>query len=142
VGRASTLEEGHANELAGGKRPMHTIIPAMALKDGVPVMAFGVMGGAYQPLGHAHVITNMVDYGMDPQAAFDAPRVFWNTETQAAHCRATGYGEAIIEGLMPKGHQAGFAKPIGGGQAIWRDPDSGVLTGGSDPRKDGCAAGI
>ena len=141
-GACFNLIEGHANELAGGKRPMHTIIPAMALKDCKPVMAFGVMGGAYQPTGHAHFITNMVDYGMDPQAALDAPRVFWNTETTQPIVEA-GYGEKVIAGLKAKGHDANTAPhPIGGGQAIWRDPDTGTLTGGSDPRKDGCAAGI
>ncbi|MFN3226203.1 MAG: gamma-glutamyltransferase, partial [Hyphomicrobiales bacterium] len=141
-GACFSLEEGHPNELAGGKRPMHTIIPAMALKDGVPVMSFGVMGGAYQPLGHAHVISNMVDFGMDVQTALDAPRVFWDVKTKQPIVERP-LGDAMIDALNARGHQAGYAKrAIGGGQAIWRNPDSGVLTGGSDPRKDGCAAGI
>ncbi len=141
-GACFSLEEGHPNELAGGKRPLHTIIPAMALKDGVPVMSFGVMGGAYQPLGHAHVISNMVDYGMDVQMALDAPRVFWDVKTKNPIVERP-LGDAMIDALSAHGHDAGYAKrSIGGGQAIWRDPDSGVLTGGSDPRKDGCAAGI
>lgn len=137
-----TLEKGHPNELAGGKRPMHTIIPAMALKNGTPVMTFGVMGGAYQPTGHAHFISNMVDYGMDPQAALDAPRVFWNSQTSEPIVE-TSYDASLIEALNAKGHAATQAMhPIGGGQAIWRDPETGALTGGSDPRKDGCAAGL
>lgn len=141
-GACFSLEEGHPNELAGGKRPLHTIIPAMALKDGVPVMSFGVMGGAYQPLGHAHVISNMVDYGMDVQAALDAPRVFWNVETKNPIVEEP-LGQAMIDALSERGHEAGFAKrAIGGAQAIWRDPETGILTGASDPRKDGCAAGI
>ncbi|WP_375574187.1 gamma-glutamyltransferase [Ahrensia marina] len=142
-GACFSLEEGHPNELAGGKRPMHTIIPAMALKDGVPVMAFGVMGGAYQPLGHAHVISNMIDYGMDVQAALDAPRVFWNVETKNPIIESP-FGDGMIGALNARGHRetAYATRAIGGGQAIWRDPDTGALTGGSDPRKDGCAAGI
>lgn len=141
-GACFNLTPGHANELAGGKRPMHTIIPAMALKDSRPVMAFGVMGGAYQPAGHAHFITNMVDYGMDVQGALDAPRVFWNTETSQPIIE-TPLGEGVVNALRAKGHLAEFSRhPIGGGQAIWRDPETGALTGGSDPRKDGCAAGI
>ena len=141
-GACFSLEEGHPNALAGGKRPMHTIIPAMALQEGKPVMAFGVMGGAYQPTGHAHFITNMVDYGMDPQAALDAPRVFWTPDTKQPIVER-GLDASVVDGLTAHGHQASFSKhPIGGGQAIWRDPQSGALTGGSDPRKDGCAAGL
>ena len=141
-GACFSLEKGHPNELEGGKRPMHTIIPAMALKDGRPVMTFGVMGGAYQPAGHAHFISNMVDYGMDPQEALDAPRVFWNTDTTEPIVE-TGYDGSVVDALKGKGHAATrAAHPIGGGQAIWRDPETGALTGGSDPRKDGCAAGL
>ncbi|MFK7792962.1 MAG: gamma-glutamyltransferase [Devosiaceae bacterium] len=141
-GACFSLEEGHPNELAGGKRPLHTIIPAMALKDGVPVMAVGVMGGAYQPLGHAHVVSNMVDYGMNVQEALDAPRVFWNVQTTQPIVEAP-LGDLMIAALNKRGHKSDFAKrAIGGGQAIWRDADTGALTGGSDPRKDGCAAGI
>lgn len=141
-GACFSLEEGHPNELAGGKRSMHTIIPAMALKDGVPIMSFGVMGGAYQPLGHAHVVSNMVDYDMNVQEALDAPRVFWDMGTKNPIVE-TPLGQGMIDALGARGHEASFAKrAIGGGQAIWREPDTGVLTGGSDPRKDGCAAGI
>ncbi len=148
-GACFSLIEGHANELAGGKRPLHTIIPAMALQDGVPVLSFGVMGGAYQPMGQAHVITNMVDYGMDVQEALDEPRVFWNEPKLYRETNHTqpmveqGYGDDVMEGLRAKGHAPErAAHPIGGGQAIWRDPKTKGYVGGSDPRKDGCAVGI
>lgn len=146
-GACFSLEAGHPNELHGGKRPMHTIIPAMALKDGVPVMSFGVMGGPYQPTGHTHFVTNMVDYQMNPQSALDDPRVFWQVPApdgeQAQTLVETALGRDVIDGLNAKGHKAVPAPyPIGGGQAIWRDAATGQLTGGSDPRKDGCAAGI
>ena len=140
-GGCFSLEEGHPNVIQPGKRPMHTIIPAMALKDGVPVMAFGVMGGAYQPCGHAHVISNMVDFGMDPQAALDAPRAFWDADGRTA--LETSLSDACVWGLETRGHApVRVSAPLGGGQMIWRDPETGMLTGGSDPRKDGCAAGF
>ncbi|MGD1887920.1 MAG: gamma-glutamyltransferase [Cohaesibacteraceae bacterium] len=141
-GACFSLREGHANEMKGGKRPMHTIIPAMALQGGKPVMSFGVMGGAYQPSGHAHFITNMVDYGMDPQAALDAPRVFWDVKSNEPIVERA-FGDDVLEGLRAKGHPAKPAvHPIGGGQAIWRDPQTGSMVAGSDPRKDGGAAGL
>ncbi|MEM1289600.1 MAG: gamma-glutamyltransferase [Pseudomonadota bacterium] len=141
-GSAFSLEPGHPNELAGGKRPLHTIIPAMALRDDQPVLAFGVMGGAYQPLGHAHVISNIIDFSMDVQAALDAPRAFWQGKS-AQPMIETSLGNQMIDALNGFGHEATFAKrAIGGGQAIWRDRKTGTLTGGSDPRKDGCAVGL
>ncbi|MEM6382706.1 MAG: gamma-glutamyltransferase [Pseudomonadota bacterium] len=141
-GACFSLEAGHPNELMGGKRPMHTIIPAMALKEGVPVMAFGVMGGAYQPVGHAHVISNMVDFHMDVQQALDEPRVFWQASDQQPIVEEP-LSDETMDGLRALGHAPSFAKrAIGGGQAIWRDRETGVFTGGSDPRKDGCAAGL
>ncbi len=124
--------------LRPGKRPMHTIIPAMLLKDGETVASFGVMGGAYQATGHAHVVSNMVDFGMDPQAAIDCPRVFFEGETTTVETTLKG---ATADGLKARGHTVVFPdKPIGGSQIIRMDK-SGALVGGSDPRKDGCALG-
>lgn len=137
-GAGFVLTEGHPNEFAGGKRPMHTIIPGLArLPDGT-VMPFGVMGGAYQPAGHARLISNLVDFGMDLQAAIDAPRAFNGPEGFAVE---TGYDPDVLPALAGRGHSPGWAdSPLGGAQAIAIDP-SGVLVGASDPRKDGCALG-
>ena len=138
-GAGFNLTPGHPNELGGRKRPMHTIIPAMlADKDGIR-MPFGVMGGAYQPTGHARVITNMLDYGLHPQAAIDAPRTFLD----AGRLRVErGYSAEVHAGLAALGHDVWVKEtPVGGAQAIWVDPQTGVLQGASDPRKDGCALG-
>jgi len=137
-GAGFTLQEGHPNELAPGKRPMHTIIPGLTVSPDGTRMPFGVMGGQYQACGHARVLTNMHVYGMDPQAALDAPRSF--VEDGALRLE-TGYGEDIAAALTEKGHAVVRPEePIGGAQAIKIHP-SGVLEGASDPRKDGCAIG-
>ncbi|MEM9700030.1 MAG: gamma-glutamyltransferase family protein [Pseudomonadota bacterium] len=139
-GAGFRVAPGHPNTIEGGKRPLHTIIPAMALEGGRPKYCFGVMGGQYQPAGHTHVITNMMDYGMDPQAALDSGRVFWNPEGVIEV--EPPLGQAVYDGLAAKGHPVGWtASPHGGGQIIEMDHDAGVLIAGSDPRKDGCAMG-
>lgn len=137
-GAGFTLEEGHINEAKGGKRPMHTIIPAMLMKDGKPHMPFGVMGGQYQPNGHARFVTNLTDFGMDVQEAIDAPRSF----AEGLDLKVErGYSDAVRAELSEMGHNVSIPDgPIGGGQAI-ELRDDGVLVGGSDPRKDGCALG-
>ena len=138
-GTGFVVEPGHPNEIAPGKRPMHTIIPALAMRGGRCEMPFGVMGADYQPMGHVHLITNMVDYGMDVQAAIDHPRVFYEGEKTEVE---RGVPTATIAGLKARGHDVAFRPaPLGGGQAIVIDWERGVLIGGSDPRKDGCALG-
>ncbi len=141
-GAGFTLEAGHANEAGPGKRPMHTIIPGMLRRAGKVVMPFGVMGGAYQPCGHARLVSNLVDYGMDLQAALDAPRAFAGLFSgQDGLALETGYAEATRAELAARGHATRWsAEALGGAQAIVLD-DSGVLIGASDPRKDGCALG-
>ncbi|MEJ1159929.1 gamma-glutamyltransferase [Prosthecomicrobium sp. N25] len=140
-GACFRVDPAHPNTIGPRKRPMHTIIPGFALRKGRPLMPFGVMGGAYQACGHAHVISNMVDFGMDVQAAIDAPRAFWGDETDAVLVEA-GVPEATRAGLRERGHAvAARAEPFGGGQAILIDWERGVLVGGSDPRKDGLAIG-
>jgi len=137
-GAGFTLAEGHPNEMAGGKRPMHTIIPAMLGEGGRITMPFGVMGGAYQPVGHARLLTNMRDHGMTLQSAIDAPRAFAENGTLALE---TGYPTGTAQALADLGHKViASPGPRGGAQAI-RIHDSGVLEGASDPRKDGCALG-
>lgn len=137
-GAGFTLEAGHPNELAGGRRPMHTIIPGMLREDGPVAMPFGVMGGAYQPTGHARFVTNMVDFGMDLQQAIDAPRAFADNGVLKTE---RGYGPDIRQALADLGHVVEVPDvPLGGGQAI-RVHASGVLEGASDPRKDGSAIG-
>ncbi|WP_095588740.1 gamma-glutamyltransferase family protein [Actibacterium ureilyticum] len=138
-GAGFTLEQGHPNEAGGGKRPMHTIIPGMLKRDGRVTMPFGVMGGAYQPNGHARFLTNLVDYDMDAQTAIDAPRCFADAGVLNVE---RGYGDAVRAGLSDLGHKVATPETaIGGAQAIAIDHDAGVLIGASDPRKDGCALG-
>jgi gamma-glutamyltranspeptidase / glutathione hydrolase len=137
-GAGFTLTKGHPNEAAGGKRPMHTIIPGMLRQNGRVTMPFGVMGGAYQPNGHARFITNMVDFGLHPQAAIDAPRSFSGEDGMEVE---RGYDPQVRAKLAEMGHDVQMPDgPIGGAQAILME-DSGVLQGASDPRKDGCALG-
>ena len=138
-GAGFTLEQGHANELGGGKRPMHTIIPGMLREAGKVVMPFGVMGGAYQPNGHARFVSNLRDFGMDPQTAMDTPRSFSDTGVLNVE---RGYSDAVRAELSALGHTVKIPDgPIGGSQAIRIDAAGGFLEGASDPRKDGCALG-
>ena len=138
-GSCFVLDRHHPNCIGPGKRPMHTIIPGMAMRAGRCALSFGVMGAHYQPMGHAQVITNMVDFGMDVQAAIDGPRAFC---VDAASVVERGVPPSTIAGLEERGHEVVVApRPWGGGQAIAIDWERGVLVGGSDPRKDGCALG-
>ena len=139
-GAGFVLTEGHPNELAGGKRPLHTIIPAMIRKDGKVVISYGVMGGQYQSTGHVRMLTNVVDFGMAPQQALDAPRCFADPYDGKLHIER-GYFPDVRAALEAKGHQLFTPEtPIGGSQMI-RINEGGVYEGGSDPRKDGCAIG-
>lgn len=136
-GAGFTLTEGRPNEAGGGKRPMHTIIPGMLKRDGRVILPFGVMGGAYQPCGHARLVTNLVDYGLDLQTAIDAPRSFSGPEGMGVE---RGYSDAVRAELADLGHEVVIPDtPLGGAQAILIDGD--ILIGASDPRKDGCALG-
>jgi gamma-glutamyltranspeptidase / glutathione hydrolase len=118
---------------------MHTIIPAMGLRDGRCVLSFGVMGAHYQPMGHVHLITRLRDHGLDIQSAIDAPRAFFTGEkTQSEQSIPV----ETNDGLRARGHDVEIeSAPWGGAQAIEIDWERGVLTGGSDPRKDGVALG-
>ncbi len=145
-GACFTLEEGHPNVLEGGKRPYHTIIPAMALRQGQLWLSFGVMGGFMQPQGHLQVLSNLADYGMNPQAALDAPR-FRVDQRGGLHVSIeTGVPMKTRKALSAMGHsvqpETTFAPGFGSGDIIAREADSGVLWGASDPRKDGCAVGF
>jgi gamma-glutamyltranspeptidase/glutathione hydrolase len=138
-GACFVLDPDHPNAFGPGKRPMHTIIPALAFRDRRCELSFGVMGAHYQPMGHAQVITNMVDYGMDVQAAIDGPRAFFLGDSAVVE---RGLPEATVDGLRARRHDVVRApSPWGGAQAIGIDWQRGVLIGGSDPRKDGCALG-
>ena len=136
-----SLNPASPNRIEGGKRPLHTIIPGMVSKGDKVVMPFGVMGGQYQSFGHMQLLTKFFDYGYDIQEAQDAPRFFPNPFADNVDVEGT-VPAAIREGLAARGHKITKpGKPLGGSQAIWIDWDQGVLTGGSDPRKDGCAMG-
>jgi gamma-glutamyltranspeptidase/glutathione hydrolase len=137
-----SLEPGHPNEVGPGKRPYHTIIPGFITRDNKAWSSFGVMGGFMQPQGHLQVGINLVEFGMDPQTALDAPRFNWIGGVDLA-LESQVSGE-IRADLARRGHQvvAGNTRVhFGGGQSIVRDPDSWVLVGGSEPRNDGAAVG-
>ena len=145
------LDENHANVVEGGKRPFHTIIPAFVMKDGEPLMSFGLMGGAMQPQGHAQIVINMVDFGMNLQEAGDAARVNHTGSSQPTGSTMTkggvvhlesGFSAEAREGLRQKGHTLGPSNgSFGGYQAIMFDQEQGVYYGASEVRKDGQAAG-
>ncbi|GAK12300.1 LOW QUALITY PROTEIN: gamma-glutamyltranspeptidase [Geomicrobium sp. JCM 19039] len=131
------LDPDAANALKGGKRTYHTIIPGFLTKGRVPVGPFGVMGGYMMPQGHLQILTNSIDYGFHPQAALDAARWKW-TGGKTVEVEAS-FPTEIARQLERKGH---IIKPtleggsFGRGQIIWRDPDTGVLVGGTEPRAD------
>jgi gamma-glutamyltranspeptidase/glutathione hydrolase len=138
-GKGFVCDPGHRNCIAPGKRPMHTLVPAMVLKDGQALMAFGVMGAHFQPMGHAYVMTNMFHYGMDAQAAIEVPRVFFDGDTVLVE---EAVPAAVVAGLERLGHRvAAHRMPWGGAQAVVMDRENGVLIGASDHRKDGLALG-
>lgn len=137
-GAGFVLERAHFNCIAPRKRPLHTIIPAMAYR-GDDILSFGVMGGEYQPMGHVYVLTNWLDFGMDLQEAIDAPRFMPGGGVIAFE---RPFPQETLKALQQRGHVVGRAElPLGGAQAILIDARNGVLLAGSDPRKDGCALG-
>ena len=118
---------------------MHTIIPAMVKKDGRLMLVYGVMGGQYQPAGHIRVLSNLIDYGLDLQEAIDKPRSFSDSTGLILE---NGYSSKVADTLQKMGHNIIRPKaPLGGAQGILINNKNGVLTGGSDPRKDGLAIG-
>jgi gamma-glutamyltranspeptidase / glutathione hydrolase len=138
-GACFATEPEHPNAIGPRKRPMHTIIPALAMRDRRCELAFGVMGSHFQPMGHTHFLLNTIDYGMDVQQAIDFPRAFFEGPQTLIE---RGVPRSTAEGLKTRGHEVALApKPWGGGQAIRIDWARGTLTGGSDPRKDGAALG-
>ncbi|MEW6230002.1 MAG: gamma-glutamyltransferase, partial [Bacillota bacterium] len=139
-GYGFTLEQGHPNCLAPGKRPYHTIIPGFITQGGTALAAFGVMGGDMQPQGHVQVVLGLIDHALNPQAAIDAPRVRVLKGREVA--AEPAISPEVVSELARRGHQVkvvGEAAGFGGGQMIWRDPETGVFICGSEPRKDGMA---
>jgi gamma-glutamyltranspeptidase/glutathione hydrolase len=140
-GHDFSLDPTHDNALEPGKRTYHTIIPGFLTKGDVPVGPFGVMGGYMQPQGHLQVVMNTVDFGLNPQAALDAPRWQWMEDKKIQV--EPNFPLHLAQALARKGHQIEVALDTGGfgrGQIIWRDPETGVLTGGTESRTDGSIA--
>jgi len=138
-GALFNLTPGHPNEVGPHKRPLHTLVPAFVMKDGKPWLSFGVMGGDHQAQGHAQVLTNLIDFGMNIQEAGEAARV---NHGGAGLQVESAISAAAREGLIRRGHKVAEAfGAFGGFQGILIDPKTGVLMGGSDPRKDGLAIG-
>lgn len=150
-GELFTLEEGHYNVYEPGKRPFHTIIPAFITRDGKPWMSFGVMGGSMQPQGHAQIVVNMIDFGMNLQEAGDAPRIRHGGSSQPTGEKMSDGGIVYLESgisyentreLVRRGHRIQYSEGgFGGYQAILWDEEKGVYFGASESRKDGQAAG-
>jgi len=145
-GSGFSLDPNHPNKLEPGKRPFHTLIPAMVLKDGKLLMSYGVMGGDIQAQGHSQVLINLVDRGMNLQQAIDAPRIRY-ISGKGVMLEDT-LPPSVISELVQRGHERVLPPEgikhralMGGGQAIMIDPDTGALSGASDPRKDGIAIG-
>ncbi|MDP4679616.1 MAG: gamma-glutamyltransferase, partial [Cyclobacteriaceae bacterium] len=148
-GELFTWEEGHYNQYEPKKRPIHTIIPAFITKNGEPFISFGLMGGAMQPQGHAQIIVNLIDFGMNLQEAGDAPRVshFGSSQPTGEEMKdggtielESGFNDETIRGLMYKRHKVKFSLGVYGGyQAIM--VKDGIYYGASESRKDGQAAG-
>ncbi len=151
-GELFDLEPGRKNSYAPGKRPFHTIIPAFVTKDGKPFLSFGVMGGATQPQGHAQIMMNIVDFGMNFQEAGDAPRVVHSGSSQPTGERMSdggrvhlesGFAWETIRALLRRGHRIDYALGVYGGyQGIGYDAENDVYYGASESRKDGQAAGF
>jgi gamma-glutamyltranspeptidase/glutathione hydrolase len=138
-GSLFTLRAGHPNRIAAGKRPFHTLVPAMVLKDGRPWLTFGVMGGDMQPQGHVQVLLNLIEFGMNVQEAGEAPRF---RHSSAGLALESAISAETRFGLDARGHRMITSiGAFGGFQGILIDPKTSVLMGGSDPRKDGLAIG-
>lgn len=143
-GTSFSLDRAHPNHLEPGKRPFHTIIPAMVFKDNELFMSFGVMGGGIQPQGHVQVLVNLIDLGMGLQQALDAPRYRYMNGKDVL--LEDEIGPRVIARLLALGHRRAsppgvLRSSMGGGQAIMIDPVNKTLMGASDPRKDGLALG-
>ena len=141
-GACFVVEPGHPNCIDGAKRSMHTIIPALARKDGQMWLSFGVMGGSYQSQGHAQVLVNMIDFGMDPQSALDAPRLFW--DDAGTILVEKGIAREVFASLAQKRHPVVWAAGPHGcaGKSLLVIGKPGFIVQGSDPRKDGQAVGF
>ena len=146
-GALFSLDPAHPNCLEPGKRPYHTIIPAMVTRRDELWASYGVMGGFMQPQGHLQVLVNLVDLGLSPQEALDAPRFcLMDGEPAGRLAVEADAGDALIASLRGRGHDmltiSGLERLVfGAGQVIRRDAATGLLTAGSEPRRDGCALG-
>jgi gamma-glutamyltranspeptidase/glutathione hydrolase len=150
-GTLFALDEHHRNRLEPHKRPFHTIIPSLVTREGKPWLVFGVMGGDMQPQGQVEVLCNLIDFGMNVQEAGEAPRLEHVGSATPTGKAGQGVGtvqaergipETVVRGLVQRGHRVVRVHSNGGGyQGILLDPKTGMLHGGSEPRKDGCAIG-
>ena len=140
-GAGFVLTPGHANQVAGGKRPFHTIIPGFVTQDNQPSLAFGLMGGHMQHQGHVQMVTRIYDHGQDPQRASNAPR--WYIEPDMSVILETGYRSKVADELANRGHSVRFSDSsslFGGAQIVYRATTS--YCAASDHRKEGCAVGF